>query len=150
MLVVKLSVADVRLLKAAQTEPELRGVVDMLVAKTEQAEVMRSFGTSTPRPSGYGWKDAWECAKRHLGDQVTMPPFPDSRWFGDLNKSVRLWGIDDDYVARLCAHAKANMRLPIRFRFMIQQAERVLAGEWDLKRKPQGAPSAPLPLLPED
>ena len=125
----------------------------MILAKVEQAETLRSFGREpapTVRQSRYTWKDAWKVAQAVLGGLVTMPLYPDKTFYLRTNSAIREWGIDDAYVQKLCEYVRDNMRTPIRFSFMITQADRILAGEWAQNRPLPSAAQARIPSLPED
>lgn len=152
MVIVKLFAGDIRILQSAKTEPELRGAVNMILTKVEEAEALRSLGKTvvpTKRQSRYTWKQGFDFARTILGDNVTMPPFPDGTWYERTNRCMREFGIDEDYVRRLAEHARDHMRMPIKFQFLVGQPERILAGEWDIRKPSVGSRSAPLPLLPD-
>lgn len=145
MLLLRISAEDERLIGRAKTEQELAGVVQLVRDRLAQSKLLKEMGrTPTARQFKYGWRDALEAARAVLGDQVTVPPFPDDHWYRRITTHVRSYGIDNEKVAAICEYVRANMRLPIKFEFMICQHERILAGEFDQANpnKPGGRPKA--------
>lgn len=140
MIAIKLSVEDIRCIKAAELKEELEGVKALILERLEQAETMAAFKKSvTPkiqqqtglRSAAYQWKEALATAREVLGSMgVTVPPYPLKEWYSRLNAHMRQYGIGEEEVRKLAEYVKANMKLPIKLDFMIRQHERILAGEW--------------------
>lgn len=156
MVVLKLSASDVRLMRAAATPAEHASMVELIVRKIDRFEADRKAGIplkETKLPP-FTWKQAYETACSVLGKQnVTMPPFPDATWYQRMARALKLFGITEASMTQLAEYARDHMRLPIQLGFLVGQCERVLAGEWDVK-KPRSSPAPPfappIPSLPDD
>lgn len=169
MISINLKVDQVRLLRNAKTEAELRGVVDLVLEKIEQAEVLRDFkraseaapkseGPSGPRITP--WKRAKDVMGQILGDDLKVPPFPDRGWFMRVNRYIKLYGLDDEKLTKLAEFAKENMRPPYSLDFLVSQHERILAGNYNRNARRGAASTTPyyvpnwkqadLPQLPEE
>lgn len=136
MLAIKLSVREIRLLRSASTSEELKGARELVLAKVEQAETLKSFGkeVKAEKRDYFGWKEARDIARTVLGDQVTMPPFPDGAYYRRLMNRIRNQGITAETVQAVSEYARDNMRLPISLDFMVGQSDRIMSGEWAVKK----------------
>lgn len=142
MILVRISAEDERIVRGAKSLVELQGAQALIVERIEQARALRAFKKAEPvekKDATFGWKQALEIVKRELDNNVTVPPYPDRQWYQRLSTTIRTYAMDEEYVTKLARHAKANLRLPIKFDFLISQHARVLAGEWDRG----AAPAAP-------
>lgn len=134
MIQVRISATDERTIKGAESLDELKGLQQLLLERIEQARALLVFRKSEPKEQkekAFGWKDAISVSREILGDNLTVPPFPDSTWYQRIYRTMKHYGMGEDYVRKLATHARDCMRLPIKLDFMIGQHERILAGEWD-------------------
>jgi hypothetical protein len=152
VLVIKISRPDQRIIERASTEPELRGVRQLILDKIAIAETMKEFGKTVPEEKrvSLGWQKAFAVAQGVLGKAgVTMPPYPDNSWYARVGGVIRREGMTEDSVRELAQYCKDNLRQPTSFDFMICQQHRIRTGEFNVvKRAPDIVPE--MPLLPED
>ena len=138
MITIKLKADNIRLLKAAKTEPELRGVVDLVLERIEQAETMAAFGKK-PSPktakelSRYNWKVAKEALGSVLGEDLRHPPFPDPIWYQRVHRNMKMYDLTEDKLIALAEYAKKNLKPPYSLDFLIAQYDRILQGAYDRK-----------------
>jgi hypothetical protein len=152
VLVIKISRPDQRIIERASTEPELRGVRQLILDKIAIAETMKEFGKTAleEKRVSLGWQKAFAVAQEVLGKAgVTMPPYPDNSWYARVGGVIRREGMTEDSVRELAQYCKDNLRQPTSFDFMICQQHRIRTGEFNVvKRAPDIVPE--MPLLPED
>lgn len=159
MLLVKFSAEDLRILERAKTDPEKLGCFQMVTDRIEQAKTLKAAGkVGVYRVASYSWQAALKQAKEVLDDTLTLPPFPDYRWYQRINGVLRQHAFTDEYTKRLAEYAKEHLlkyRKTIGFDFMICQHERILAGEFNNKIGPNTtgayvAPDLTTHKLPEE
>jgi hypothetical protein len=139
MITVRISATDERTIRGAETLDEFKGLQQLLLERLEQSRALSAFRKSEPvekKEKAFGWRAAISVCREVLGDNLTVPPFPDSTWYQRIYRTMKHYGMTEDYVRRLAEHARDCMRLPIKLDFMIGQHERILAGEWDTGKAP--------------
>jgi hypothetical protein len=139
VVIVRISATDERTIKGAESVSELKGMRELLLERIEQARALLAFRKAEPKEKkeeAFSWKQAVAVAREVLGDNMTMPPFPDASWYQRLYRTIKHYGMDEAYVRKLAEHARDHMRLPIKLDFMIGQHQRILAGEWDSGKPP--------------
>lgn len=137
MITVKLSADNVRLFKGAKSEAELRGAVDLILERIEQAEALKVFGKE-PRAeikakARYNWKIAKDVMGRVLGDQLRAPPFPDPIWYQRVHRAMKMYDLTEEKLTKLAEYARDNLNPPYSLDFLVTQHERVLAGNYNRK-----------------
>lgn len=140
MIIVKFTADNVRLLKKAASEAELRGVVDLVLERIAQAEQMRVFGKEPTagkkkERARYNWRTAKEVLGRVLGDNLKSPPFPDPIWYQRVHRGMMLNDLTEEKLTKLAEHARDHLRPPYSLDFLIGQYERILAGVYDAGAK---------------
>lgn len=136
MIVIRLSAEDERIIRGAKLPEELVGARQLVLDRIAQSKLMREFGkVPKEKPRDFRWKEALEVAKETLGDQVTFPKITDYLWYKRVNGAIMHDGLDAEYVTKLSEFVKANMRLPIKFEFMICQHRRIMEGEFVQQRQ---------------
>lgn len=139
MITVRISATDERTIRGAETLDEFKGLQQLLLERLEQARALSAFRKAEPtekKETAFSWKGAVAVCREVLGDSMTMPPFPDATWYQRVYRTMKHYGMTEEYVRRLANHALTNMRLPIKLDFLIGQHERILAGEWDTGKPP--------------
>lgn len=155
MLLVRLSASDQRTIERAKNQDEIAGAHQLVKDRIAQSKVLREFGkTPAIKTAAYHWQDALKIVKEVWGEgNVRVPPFPDQFWYARLNTQIKRHGNDDASVRALAEYAKANLKgTSISLDFLIGQQQRILAGEFDARRRPESAanPGAMGPELPEE
>lgn len=154
MLLVRFSAQDLRIIERAQTPGEIQGVIDLVRERVAQSKVLKEFGkTPTLRVEKYRWKEALKSAQEVLGDQVTFPKLTDYMYYQRINRAIMDEGMDHEFVTKLANYVKENMRLPIKFDFMICQHKRIMEGEFPKGREtrtPVAMSQQMGPELPEE
>ena len=136
MITIKLSADNLRLLRAVKTETELRGAVDLVLERVAQAEQLRVFGREpTPaekRSHGkYNWKVAVEVMGRVLGKDLKYPPFPDPIWYQRVGRGMKMYDLNEEKLVALAEYARDNLNPPHSLDFLVNQHERILAGDYN-------------------
>lgn len=137
MITVRISATDERTIRGAETLDEFKGLQQLLIERIEQSRALSAFRKSVPsekKEKPFTWREAIAIAREVLGDNLTVPPFPDSTWYQRIYRNMKHYGMTEEYVRKLAEHARDSMRLPIKLDFMIGQHERILAGEWDANK----------------
>lgn len=143
MINVRISATDERTIKGAATLDEFKGLQQLLLERIEQSRALSAFRKSEPKEKkekAFGWKEAIAVAREVLGENLQVPPFPDSTWYQRQYTAIRHYGMDAAYVKKLAEHARDNMKMPIKLDFMLGQHLRILAGEWNVGK------AAPIPV----
>lgn len=162
MIIIKISADNERLLKRAQSPAELRGAVDMVLDRIEQARAVKEASKrDVVEPKAYSpfnWKEVLSAARDVLGEQVTAPPFPDHIWYQNIQRKAKLYGLTREKMKELCEKVQESyLAPPYQLSFIVNNAERFLTDGYKSKYtgrgRPPNLPSAPrsaLPSLPED
>lgn len=158
MLLVKLSAADIRMVRASKSPAEIEGVREMLLQRITQAETLKQLKQDPRlRKENFVWNDAWDVMEGVLGKgNLTKPPFPNHTWYRRVAQAVSRNGMDADAATELAEYAKAKLRMPVSFDFLICQQARIIAGEFDQNDQTPAhrviGPVYPaeIPRLPED
>lgn len=164
MITIKLSADNLRLLRGAKSEPELRGVVDMVLGRVEQAEALKVFGkrvqpARSERVNKYDWKKAKDVMAGVLGDSLRAPPFPDYTWYQRVHRALKQYDLGEEKLIEIAEYARDHLKPPYSFEFLVCQHERILAGNFDSVGAKRGAsasgPTGVIPnwrknVLPED
>lgn len=142
MISIKLSADNVRLLRGAKTAPELRGAVDLVLERLEQAEAVRLLGKETRATMAtkaaskrYNWRVAKEVMGRVLGDQLRAPPFPEPLWYQRVHRAMKQYDLNEEKLLEIAEYAKEHLKPPYSLDFLVCAHERVLAGNFDSKAR---------------
>lgn len=155
MLLIKLSAEDIRTIERANTEPELRGIKQLVVDRIATTQTLKEFNKAPSVEShrvSLGWQKAFAVAQEVLGRAgVTMPPFPDNSWYARVGGVIRREGMTEGSVRELAQYCKDNLRQPTSFDFMICQQHRIRTGEFNVVKRGGRSETAAieLPKLPE-
>jgi hypothetical protein len=137
MILIKLTVADERLIAAAKTQAELEGARTLIMDRIERAKTLKAFGREevVKDPSQFTWQRALQVARNVLGEtNVTMPPYPERYWFVRCGTIIKKYGIDEAYMTRLAEHVRDHaIRLPVAFSFLLWGHDKIMAGDYDGK-----------------
>lgn len=135
MIKIKISAADERTLLGAKSEAELRGAVDLVLGRIEQAKAEGVFGKPSPEgksaPGRLTFMQARAIAEREMGDILKIPPYPDTLYYQRVNRNLKIYGIDEEKLLKIVNYAKEHLNPPIGFEFMIAQHERILQGHFN-------------------
>lgn len=125
---VKLLVADIRLLEKAKTEPELRGCVDLMLSRIEQAKVAKEFAPKklASESTHFSARSFIELFKELMGDKVTIPPFPEPNYFISINKHLKAWGMNEVYARELAAKCLATLKPPYQLSWIVYNHDRIM------------------------
>lgn len=149
MLLIKLTAEDLRTIDRARTPQEIDGVVTLVREAVRASEYLRSLGKEPElRVDKFNWQQAVRVLEDALGKgNLLRPPFPDSGWFAKIKAVLQGYQMDEKRVRELGEYARAHLRMPIHMMFLIQQHERILAGQFDQK---SSGPDLTLHKLPEE
>ncbi len=160
MIQIKISADHERLLKAATTEPELRGVVDMILEKVAAAHVTKALAKQAivepKEPNPYNWKEMVSALRDSLGpDELRVPPYPDAYWCGKIHRNARMYALDRPKIAQLCVKLKETyLKPPYSADFLISNYQRIIDGAFNSgteRKTGYTARRGPrLPKLPSD
>lgn len=139
MITVKFTADNIRLFKAANSPGELRGALDLVMERISQAEQSKVFGKA-PAKNRYNWKTAVAVLGAVLGSELKYPPFPDPIWYQRVHRGLMNNDLTEEKLIKLAEYAKEHLKPPYSLDFLVNQYERVLAGEYNLKFK-RGASS---------
>lgn len=163
MLQIKISADNERLLNRAKTEGELRGAVDMVLERIVQAKAAKEFKKAPASGAGsspYYWRNVVDTLRATLGDDLRIPPFPDTAYYQTVYRYAKMYDLQGEKLQALATKVKETMKAPFDLRFILANNERIMAGtvagqhryvattnNW---RNRPAAPGTPLPSLPED
>ena len=157
MLLVRLTASDLKIVDRARLPEEFAGVVELVRDRIKQSQILKEFGkTPTLKAPSYTWQDALKVFREVLGQTaVTIPPYPESRWYQKINTALKHHGNDDASIRQIAEYVRQKIvRKSYSFDFMVCQQMRILAGEFDTAPvvKPVTAESmvADHARLPED
>lgn len=165
MIQIKISADNERLLRAANTEAELRGAVDLVLERIAQAEVAKEFAKKEPeRGSPYNWKKVVSTLRETLGDDLHVPPFPDSRWYQSVFRYAKMYDMQGERLKKLAERVKneSYLKPPFSAQFLMINADRIMSGFYDksnftrnglqapFKRASLNPLPVPLPSLPDE
>lgn len=140
MILVKLSAEDLRIIQGAKLQEELLGVRQLVLDRVEQAKLLKEFNKQpTVRSPGFRWKEALEVAREVLGNDVTFPKITDYLWYRRINGAIMHDGLDEAYIHALSEYARDNLKMPVKFDFLVCQHRRILEGEFNVKTSAQKA-----------
>ena len=134
MITIKLSADNVRLLKGAKSEAEVRGALEMVLERLLQAESAKLFKAepaSKAASKKYNWRVAKEIMSRVLGDDLKAPPFPDPIWYQRVHRTLKQYDFNEEKLLELAEYAKTHLKPPYSMDFLICAHERILAGHFD-------------------
>lgn len=134
MITVKISADNERLFRAAKSEAELRGAVDLMLERIDQAKATKVFGKPVKK-NRYNWKTAVDVLGAVLGKDLKYPPFPDPIWYQRVHRSMMNYDLTEEKLTKLAEYARDNLRPPYTLDFLVGQYERILAGDYNAKYK---------------
>jgi hypothetical protein len=150
LLLIRLTADAIRLIERANTEPELRGVRQLILDQIQISKTLKEFGR-VPKvgvAKYLGWAKAFQIAEEVVGrGNLTKPPYPDNSWYARLNGVLKRECMTEDTVRELAEYCRDNLRSPLSFDFMIAQQHRIRTGEFNVKPKKDLVPE--MPLLPD-
>lgn len=162
MIQVKISADNERLLNNAKTEAELRGAVDLVLERIEQAKVAKAaskVAESAPKePNPYNWRQVGAALGEELGE-VKWPPYPDPIWYQRVQRFAKMYDLQGDRVRELAAAVKNSyLKPPYSLDFLVTNAGRIMDGGFKTQqfRSGVGGQQMPrsrtprLPSLPSD
>lgn len=163
MIQVKISAENERLIRKAKTEAELRGAVDLVIELLAQAENTRTAKKANRATnfgdSPYNWKKVITALRDTLGDDLFVPPYPDSQYCQTIYRHAKMNNLDADAIKRLAEKVKeSTLKPPVSALFAVSNAARILGGAYDRNaaRLDSSTPASrfrgrtPLPSLPDD
>lgn len=161
MKLIKISADNERFLRKASTEAELRGAVDMVLERIEQSNTLKAFKkepTAGPKGSPYNWKVVITGLREALGDDLSVPPFPDGGYVQSVHRYAKMYDVQGDRLSALCERVKrSNLRPPYQAVFLLINYDRIMNGAFDSRfdssRMALDAGAfrrTPLPSLPEE
>lgn len=133
MIAIKLSADNVRLIRAAKSEPELRGAIDLVLERLDQAETLKKLGKEVQLKAEkkYNWTQARDVMGAVLGADLKYPPFPDPIWYQRVHRNMKMHDMGEKELTELAEYAKANLRPPYSLDFLVSQRDRILLGNFD-------------------
>lgn len=159
MKVIKISADNERLLRKASTEAELRGAVDMVLERVSQSDALKQFKkepTAGPGRSPYNWQVVVTGLREALGDDLSVPPFPDATYYQGVQRYAKMYDVQGARLEEFCARVKRSyLKPPYQAVFLLRSYDRIMAGAFDSKPRAWMADGAspartPLPSLPEE
>jgi hypothetical protein len=159
---IKISADNERLLRKASTEAELRGAVDLVLERIAQSEALKAFKkepTAGSKGSPYHWQVVVAGLREALGDDLSVPPFPDSGYVQSVHRYAKMYDVQGERLQALCDKLPSTyLKPPYQAVYLLINYDRIMKGAFDkdtsrygFKPSPgQLLPRTPLPSLPAE
>lgn len=160
MITIKVSADNERLFKNAVSPAELRGAVDLVLERIEQAYAAKVAAKAeevkVKEVNPYNWRQIGAALQEELGVDVRSPPYPDPIWYQRVQRFAKMYDLQGDRVKLLAEAVKASyLKQPYSLDFLVTNAGRILDGGfkkgWEQAGTSGAARRTPrLPSLPSD